>query len=301
MAKKKVRPHPGVLKQLLKEKNMTQAEVAAGGGIDRKTQVKIDRGGEVKLETLQKLADKLKVPVTYFDPPASSSVGDGKSITQFPKDQAEEDWKAHVWLSLLLRKVDVDDLSEMLLSVSDSERIEWKLNVRTVDDETISLLEQFEDAVKDLCEHQNDFGVRPSLRRELDELKKTKRVVSLMEELAKHGLAVFGATYVSWHHSDDGIDFETGYVEGPNVNFVSTSHVVFSIERYSAHEPRQKVWQGKLPPRFAPWGTRITVDGRVLAVTAEMKTQALAKWVDDVRKEQKDSNSDPSSEDSNAK
>ena len=297
MAKKKVRPHPGVLKQLLKEKNMTQAEVAAGGGIDRKTQVKIDRGGEVKLETLQKLADKLKVPVTYFDPPASSSVGDGKSITQFPKDQAEEDWKAHVWLSLLLRKVDVDDLSEMLLSVSDSERIEWKLNVRTVDDETISLLEQFEDAVKDLCEHQNDFGVRPSLRRELDELKKTKRVVSLMEELAKHGVAVFGGEYVSWHN-EKGFD---DYAERPYVNYTSNAHVVFSIERHSAHEPRQKVWQGKLPPRFAPWGTRITVDGRVLVVTAEMKTQALAKWVDDVRKEQKDSNSDPSSEDSNAK
>jgi len=173
VAKRKVRPHPGVLKQLLKDKNMTQAEVAAKpGGIDRKTQAKINRGEEVKLKTLQELANKLKVPITYFDPPAGSV------------DQVEVIDEAHGWLSLPLRKVNVDDLSEKLLFISDSERIEWKLNVRTVYDETISLLEQFEDAVKDLCEHVNEFGARPSLRRELAELKNFRRVASLMEELA---------------------------------------------------------------------------------------------------------------------
>ena len=160
MAKRKIRPHPGVLKQLLKERNMTQHEVAASGGIDRKTQAKINRGEEVKQETLQKLADKLKVPITYFDPPASGSVGHGKSIIQFPKDQVEGDWidEAHGWRLLLLRKVDLFELSEMLCAI-ESERIEWKLNVRTLDDETISLLEQFEDAVKDLCEHVNKLVV----------------------------------------------------------------------------------------------------------------------------------------------
>src|SRR5262249_7946777 len=153
------------------------------------------------------------------------------------------------------------------------------------------------DAVKDLCEHVNEFGARPSLRRELAELKNFRRVASLMEELAKHGLAVFGAEYVSWLY-EKRFDDET---ERPSLNYKSTSHVVFSIERNLAHEPRQKVWQGRLPPRFAPLGTLVTVNGMVLdtEVTAKVTIQ-VDEAMDDVGKEQKDSNSDASSEDSNA-
>jgi transcriptional regulator with XRE-family HTH domain len=249
MAKKKVCPHPGVLKQLLKERNMTQEEAANACVIDRKTLAKIDRGEEVKQETLQKVANKLMVPATYFDPPAGSSV-----------DQLDSPFE----LSLLLRRVDADDLPLMLLWV-DRKCIDWKLNVHTVDDETISLLEQFEDAVKDVHEHVNG-APDSSLRQELGQLKKTRHVASLMEELAKHGVAVFGGEYVSWHN-EKGFD---DYAERPYVNYTSNAHVVFSIERHPAHEPRQKVWQGKLPPRFAPRATLVTVNGKILDVDEDI-------------------------------
>jgi transcriptional regulator with XRE-family HTH domain len=67
LAKIKVRPHPGALSGLLKRKTMTQVDAKTATGVDRKTLAKIDRGEEVKRETLQKLANGLRVPISFFD------------------------------------------------------------------------------------------------------------------------------------------------------------------------------------------------------------------------------------------
>jgi transcriptional regulator with XRE-family HTH domain len=304
VAKKKVRPHPGVLKQLLKDKNMTQAEAAAApGGIDRKTQAKIDRGEEVKLETLQKLADKLKVPITYFDPPAGPHLFPSQNswaATFSARSVAIKaapllaDWvqsqRSRVedpgWLSLLLPKLNADDLYEMLLWV-ESEKVEWKLNVHTIDDETILLLEQFEDAVNDVRDYINT-PPDSSLREELAKLKKTRHVASLMEELAKHGLALFGASYLSWE-CDKGAETyatDSGEFARPYWHYKSHNHCLLSIDGHLAPERRQKVWQGTMPPRFAPEGTLVTVNGGYVNTEAEQKILL---------------NTDASSGDSNAK
>jgi transcriptional regulator with XRE-family HTH domain len=309
MAKRKVRPHPGALAELLKSRGSTLTDAARDISrgtrvIDRKTLARIDRGDEVKLETLQKLANNLKVPITYFDPPVGR-----------PVDQVNSQVESR-WLSLLLHKVDVDDLVKMLCRRWDDtepDSIHWKLNVNRVDDEAISLLEQFEDAVNDFYEYVNAPGP-DSLRAELDRLKKTKHVASLLEELAKHHLAVLGASYLSWQSQKE-IDRET---ECSIVIYDSCDHTMLSIEGHSAHERREKVWQGTVPPRFAPWGTFVKVNGRMLetdpAVVQEMENRRLNKAMDDpflgpqidesgrfrVEGEQKDSNSEASSGGSNA-
>jgi transcriptional regulator with XRE-family HTH domain len=302
MAKRKVRAHPGALAELLKRKNMTQMEVASDGVIDRKTLAKINRGEEVKPETLQKLANKLKVPTTYFDPPADNSVSRVDSKPNDPR-----------WLNLTLRKVDAERLAKML---SGTERVNWQLNVHTFDDETIQFLEQLEDAVEDIHGYLTsppdpEGGV--SLKLQLGELKRSRHVASLLEELAKHHLAILGAEYLSWQ-TETGIDPETNC---PYIIYQSWQNVLFSVEGHPAYERRTDVWHGTVPPRFAPWGTHVSVDGRILEIdpavikerqrlemaAAENQRQALKAIFGQVSKsgaKQKVSNSEASSEDRNA-
>jgi transcriptional regulator with XRE-family HTH domain len=312
MAKRKVRPHPGALAELLKSKGITLTDAARDSSrgtrvIDRKTLAKIDRGDEVKLETLQKLANNLKVPITYFDPPAGNSVD--QQVNSQPKDPE--------WLSLLLHKVDADDIVSMLWRLWGLDRnIEWKLNVDRVDDEAISLLEQFEDAVNEFYDYVTVGPVSGGLRAELDRLKKTKHLTTLMEQLAKHNLAVLGALYLSWGSKDD-IDTETGC---EFITYSSHEHIMLSIEGHPAHERREKVWLGTVPPRFAPSGTFVRVNGKMLEMDPfemakrrlnEIEPRPLAQWVLDrqndeagrfrVEEEQKDSDSEASSGGSNVK
>jgi transcriptional regulator with XRE-family HTH domain len=241
MAKIKVRPYPGALAELLKSRDMTQTDAKSVSRIDRKTLAKIIRGEEVKLETLQTLANRLNVPTTFFDPPAGSSVD--------PVDGQLEDSKSS---SLMLRKLDANDLPEMLRRTT---RVKWELNnVHTIDEKTIPLLEQLEDAVSDLHAHINrgpqrsdeHYGLKP----QLDKLKKIKLVASLLEGLAKHRLAVLGAEYLAWESTT-----ETEYDDLGDLftifSYLSHPTALLSVEE-PAQARRANVLRGNEPPRFAP-------------------------------------------------
>lgn len=240
MATRKIRPHPGALTKLLKQQNMTQTDAANTSGIDRKTLSKIDRGEDVKEETLQKLAKKLNVPATHFEPPASNSDGEASQ----PDDPQ--------YLHLMLRNVGSDRLAEMLAA---TENIRWKLNVRTVDDDAIQLLEQLEDAVNELHAHLMINSSEPSpdddhsLRCELVELKKTMQISKLFEELTNHRLAIIGAEYLHWHSvKKTRWHDEILYTD---IEYTSYRCVVLSIEPHPAQARRVKVWQGSVPPKLA--------------------------------------------------
>ena len=240
MSKKKVRPHPGALAQLLKRREMTQMDAASVSGIDRKTLAKINRGEDVKLETLQKLAKKLNAPATHFDVRPDNSESQVGSKPEDPR-----------WLNLMLRKVDAENLAKMLPA---TQRINWQLNFHTIADEAFQFLEQLEDAVNDFHEHLIYPLISPeevgSLRLQLDGLKKSKRITGLLEELAKHRLAVLGAEYLSWEANEESTwHDETMYLV---INYVSSRNVVLSVEGHPAQPRRANVWQGTEPPKVTP-------------------------------------------------
>jgi transcriptional regulator with XRE-family HTH domain len=117
MAKRKVRPRPGTLLDLLKQKGMTQMDAAVGEDrVDRKTLAKINRGEEVKVETLQTLARKLRIPVAYFFNPAPAADETGNSFDPT--------------YSVMLRKLNPGRLAEL---IKGAEKIEWLLNVQIIE------------------------------------------------------------------------------------------------------------------------------------------------------------------------
>jgi transcriptional regulator with XRE-family HTH domain len=282
MAKVKIRPHPGALAELLKSQSMTQMDAASRSRIDRKTLAKIDHGEEVKLETLQKLANALKVPINHFSPSGSNSVN---LVDSQLKDDPE-------WLSLLLRKVDANGFMEMLW-FAEKDHVRWKVNVRRVDDDTIYLLDRLKHAVDWFYTFVKKSWSGESLEKQLEHLKTIQKVTTVLEDLSKHRLAILGANYLSWESHND-TDFLT---QLPCLSYVSRPNVLLAVEEYPAHERREKVWQGKVPPKSDALDQQsiVMVNGRPLQNQAGI---ALEKEWDEL--EQETLNTQASSEDGNA-
>ena len=225
MAKIKVKPRPGALSELLKKKGMTQVDASDKTCVDRKTLLKIDRGEEVKLETLQQVANKLQVTEEYFrHPPTAEVTDDG--------DDPEPG-------TIMLRKLDAARLEELL---GGAERLEWHLNAKVRDDDARKFLEDFETAVenfrKDLRLSQGWalLGSTPSLRIQLDRLKTADDIAARLELLAEHRLALLGVGYLFWECSIEAGEYE--YNEWSKLEYHSHNTVLLSVEPFGAQSRR---------------------------------------------------------------
>jgi transcriptional regulator with XRE-family HTH domain len=260
MAKTKVRSHPEALWELLKKMAMTQMDAANVTGVDRKTLAKINRGEEVKLETLQKVAKKLKAPLTQFEP----SITDSRLTEDLVGNRAED--ASDPQHSLMLREVDASALAEML---KEAQRLRWQLNIQGVDEKTRESLEQFEDAVKELRQHlqlaplEVDDEEADSLRLQLLGLKKVDRVTELLEALGQqHSLGVLGADYLFWERTFKQKFYH--HIDLSEVHYTSQRIVLLSIEPSGTQFRRVRVSPGQEPPKFAGGEFAVLVDGRAL-------------------------------------
>jgi transcriptional regulator with XRE-family HTH domain len=259
VAKIKTRSRPGALSELLKRKGMTQMDAKEKTGVDRKTLSKIDRGGEVKRETLQQVANKLQVPEGYFSHPVSAVAATDDSDASSGLEPG----------TTMLRKLDWARLEELLKG---AKNVRWHLKAQVRDDATRIFLKEFEQAVEfhrarmDWDQPKASDG-DPSLGFQLDCLKAADDIAARLEALADHGLALLGADYLFWDCENHSF-YESEYQSSTIVNYLSSRTVLLSVEPAGAQSRREPIFQGSLPPdpRFAPRGGNVFVNGDPLSI-----------------------------------
>ena len=262
MAKTKVRPQPGVLYGLLKKKGITTEEAARPDrtGIDRKTLAKIQRGEEVKQQTLEKLANGLRVPLSFFLDTPSVKLTDPPAIELIEEDG---EWTRAL---ITLRELDTDSLSALL---EKTEKIEWHLSrLQLIDEKVHGLVEQFGQAMQQLHLHLNppehllgDEEVDPfSLGAQLFDLKKKRAVASLREQLAEHRISVLSGDFIQWR-----VDKGFGFLGQPcDRHYHSMRILAISVEQSGTRSRQVPIFPGSKPPKFAPETnppTKVFVDG----------------------------------------
>lgn len=238
MAKIKVSPHPRALSDLLKKKGMTQTDARQKTGVDRKTLLKIDRGEEVKLETLQRVAIKLQVTEEYFRHPPTADVTAAAAADVPPE-----------WGTIMLRKLDVARLEELLRQAA---RPRWELNAQVREDVARKFLVELEGAVENFWGQVNSDdkdvkGTPLSLREQLDRLKTADEIAARLEQLAEHRLTLLGGTYQFWECSET-----TTYDEHTRWSYFSSDRPLLSVEPFGTLSRRVQVseYEGSPPPDF---------------------------------------------------
>ena len=274
MAKINVRPLPGALSELLKKKGMPQVDAHEKTHTDRKTLAKIDRAEEVKLETLQKVANKLGVPVDYFLPLAPTAEGNGDGDVPEPG-------------TIMLRKLDGPRLEELLQG---AENVRWHLKAPVRDDASRKFLEEFEQAVENFRK-QLKFNIPeawdgdPSLRFQLNLLQHSDDVAIRLCTFTDHGFTLLGADHLFWECNSEEYNTQNGL--WTRVDYRNTRTVLLSVEPAGTQPRRAPVSQGSLPPRFSPGffrgnTTTIFVNGVELPCLADSNIPSLQTFDDDI-------------------
>jgi len=234
MAKIKVQPRPGALSELLKTKAMTRIDASEKTRVDRKTLSKIDRGEEVKRETLQQVANKLQVTEEYFRHPPAAEV----------TDKGDEPAPG----TILLRKLDASRLEALL---EGADRIKWHLNAKVRDDDKRKFLEDFEPAAENFRKQSAFFQFEGhSLRLQLDRLKTADDMAARFERLAEHRLALLGGNHLLWERSvEESHHYDMTW---HSEHYRSSFTVHLSIEPLGTQSRRLHIYIGEPPPLFAP-------------------------------------------------
>lgn len=253
MAKIKICPKAGALSKLLAQRRMTKMDAHQRTSVDRKTLSRIDRGEEVKLETLQKVAKRLGIGQNQL-------LGDTALSPMLEPG------------TVMLSKLDAERMAALLKGAA---RVRWELNAPIRSDETGRFLEQLEETVEQFSRHLNtsDSNSKDSLRWHIGVLKIIEDMDIQLKRLVDDGLALFGTDYLFWDEFAGETNFD-GMCEIYYTEYTSCKVVLLSIDPSSAQARHVQVFSGSEPPKFAPNNSKVLVNGRELMTQWEAEIVA---------------------------
>jgi transcriptional regulator with XRE-family HTH domain len=125
---------PGALGRVLSMRKLTREDVAQKARVDRKTIKRIDDGDPVKVETLAKVADALRIPRAHLTAPMDGYAHPANAEVPIPPGRRD----------LLLKKLTADALPGLLRTFTD--QIDWIIELPIIAPKARNVLEKLEGA-----------------------------------------------------------------------------------------------------------------------------------------------------------
>lgn len=267
MAKIMVTPQPNVLKKFLRAEGKTSEEVADTLQMGRATLRRINDGKPVKDETLRKVADHLRKPVSYF---LSERPQDASPDQSSSKLVIERDFGNFTSASILLRRLDGKDLR----SIARNFPIDWTLRVSKLSSTAADTLRAIENMLFDDQEENSDEIVittpgdnglmstrsgRRSLSSLIERLERTQSFDDLLRQLNEEGVFLLGSNFIYWR-CETTEEYAGGDVAQIIDNYSSEFREKIVVQDSNVATTRVSVIIGKPPP------TRGNENGRIVRV-----------------------------------
>lgn len=242
MAKKLISVKPNILIDIARKQGVqTLNALSERTRVDRKTLKTINEGKAVKEATLISIADKLRVPLTYFT--ASDEPSTPATVDRRPSE-------------LNLKVLTAQSLRLMLSEASNSDAIIWRTNLNAVDDEVESCLLKFEETIAEFAALLNGWdhwrGKNNELKAQLSKLKMQGQIETHIQSLSGLHVRLFGGTFVRWEQNCDcppGIPDHLHRCSKIENHYWSTTAAVIGVEEGKSTSCRVQVDQGEVPPR----------------------------------------------------
>jgi hypothetical protein len=227
----------GALMRVAASKSITTlSALKEKSGVDRKTLRLINAGKPVKRTTIQRIADRLRIPIAHFLGPDAI---DKSEIVLDTGDRFPE---------IKLRQLDAGALRKLAGEYGD---INWLLQVDKISEEQETLLLNLRENLRGW--HHQALGIedpdeeRDNLCDQISRIKKSVGIDTCVEELAKHNLRIFGGTYIVWkkNHSYD----ERKHRHLPFLKYRSRQMLVLSIAPGEKDNSTVRVCTGEEPPQ----------------------------------------------------
>jgi hypothetical protein len=196
--------------------------------VDRKTLRAINAGQQVKETTLQRIADKLRVPLAHLVGSQTADKGERGSVGE----QSE-------YSEIKLQQLDAASLPKVF---EGARMIKWFLQIDQMPIELEMLLDKLSDALK--TRFAGPTRHQGTLQDQITRLRASTDIDKCIVELIERNLKVCGKAYVFWERHPELYDEQIAWV-----NYRSSIRVALSILPKQKADPTVTVHIGQQPPR----------------------------------------------------